>query len=139
MPLSTPGPGASVPERLIAGVIALVGEGNSAPSVRQIADRAGRSTMCVYSDFGGRRKLLEAAHRRVSDDLIGAVESESEADPFAAAEAWVYRERKLAEWLFSRGAPDDSRSELIARLGSALGTGGMDRLALIIGRLLLTT
>lgn len=64
--MSTP----TVAEQLIAGGRDLIGrEGAGDLSVRRLVEAAGRSTMCVYTHFGNRKRLLAEIYRSCGDDL----------------------------------------------------------------------
>ncbi|MDN3241722.1 TetR/AcrR family transcriptional regulator [Glycomyces tritici] len=64
----------TVAEQLVLGGRALIGrEGTGDLSVRRLVEAAGRSTMCVYSHFGNRKRLLAEVYRSCGDDLLAAL------------------------------------------------------------------
>ncbi|MGC5627516.1 TetR/AcrR family transcriptional regulator [Georgenia sp. Z1344] len=85
-----------IDESLIAGALALVATSGSAElSVRSLASAGGRSTMCVYSHFGGRGGLLTAAYARAAEGLLQAMDA-AVSDATAADAAGRAREAYLA-------------------------------------------
>ena len=66
----------TVAEQLIAGGRDLIGrEGAGDLSVRRLVEAAGRSTMCVYSHFGNRKRLLAEIYRSCADELLAGLRS----------------------------------------------------------------
>ncbi|GAB3701921.1 TetR/AcrR family transcriptional regulator [Mariniluteicoccus flavus] len=90
--------------------------GTSDLSVRQLAAAAGRSTMCVYTAFGGRAKLLAGVHDRVADEFIshlrGPVTCQKIAERYVA---YAAAEPHLFE-LLGATTEDDQGVRLHARL-----------------------
>ncbi|MEU6247629.1 TetR/AcrR family transcriptional regulator [Glycomyces sp. NPDC047010] len=67
-------PAPTVAEQLVLGGRALISsEGTADLSVRRLVEAAGRSTMCVYSHFGNRKRLLAEVYRSCADDLTAAL------------------------------------------------------------------
>ena len=133
----------TVTRRLLTGVLDLIGrEGAANLSVRRLAEASGRSTMCVYTYFGGRASLLAAAHQEAGQELIGAVERhEPGAARVHAAADWMNAHPRLALWLFTVADPPEaaaSRVELTARARAVLeGQVGAMRLGELVGLLVL--
>ncbi|HET9169911.1 MAG TPA: TetR/AcrR family transcriptional regulator [Actinospica sp.] len=103
MPRRTPHPDAAaeaVSERLLdAAAQVLVEHGLAELTVRRVAERAGTSTMGVYSRYGGRVGILEALYRRLFGELTTALSAvPATADPVAdvLALAAAYRNFALA-------------------------------------------
>ncbi|GAB3163274.1 hypothetical protein GCM10027059_17450 [Myceligenerans halotolerans] len=68
--MSTP----TVAELLVTGGRDLIArEGSGDLSVRRLVEAAGRSTMCVYTYFGNRKRLLAEVYRSCADDLVAAL------------------------------------------------------------------
>lgn len=64
----------TVAEQLVLGGRDLISrEGTGDLSVRRLVEAAGRSTMCVYSHFGNRKRLLAEVYRSCGDDLLAAL------------------------------------------------------------------
>ncbi|WP_205328413.1 TetR/AcrR family transcriptional regulator [Glycomyces sp. YM15] len=64
----------TVAEQLVLGGRTLISrEGTGDLSVRRLVEAAGRSTMCVYSHFGNRKRLLAEVYRSCGDDLLAAL------------------------------------------------------------------
>lgn len=64
----------TVAEQLVLGGRALISsEGTGDLSVRRLVEAAGRSTMCVYSHFGSRKRLLAEVYRSCGADLLTAL------------------------------------------------------------------
>lgn len=94
-------------------------EGIDGIQVRGIAERAGTSTMGVYSRFGGKPGLLDSLYRRgferlreVTEPLRGVGDAETELERMADA----YRDNALRwprhyDLMFGRGVPDFEPSE----------------------------
>lgn len=71
-----------VETRLRRGTLALLeAEGFGALSVRRIASASGRSTMCVYSHFGGVGHLLAAVFDDAAQLLLQALEGPAQDAP----------------------------------------------------------
>ncbi|GAB3234921.1 hypothetical protein GCM10027447_32460 [Glycomyces halotolerans] len=67
-------PSPTVAQQLLAGGRDLIGrEGAADLSVRRLVEAAGRSTMCVYTHFGNRRRLLAEIYRSCRDDLLAGL------------------------------------------------------------------
>jgi AcrR family transcriptional regulator len=80
-----------VRERLIQGTFdVLANDGTEGLTVRRIAEAAGRSTMCVYSKFGNRRRLLQEVYHRAAAALSDALARAKPADG-ALGVALAYR------------------------------------------------
>ena len=70
--MSTP----TVAELLVSGGRDLIArEGSGDLSVRRLVEAAGRSTMCVYTYFGNRKRLLAEIYRSCADDLVATLAS----------------------------------------------------------------
>lgn len=88
--------------------------------VREVAERAGTSTMGVYSRFGGKAGLLDGLYRRGFERLRHAVESlrgAGDAREELERMADAYRDNALAwprhyDLMFGRGVPGFEPSEL---------------------------
>lgn len=88
----------TVTEQLLAGTRDLIrAEGTTDLSVRRLATASGRSTMCVYTAFGTRSKLLEAAHAQAVEEWVaqlrgpgGCAEIASRYVDFATREAGLF-------------------------------------------------
>lgn len=64
-----------VREQLIrAGLELIDAEGTDSLSVRRLAQAAERTTMCVYTKFGGRSGLLMAMFERAAHELLAALD-----------------------------------------------------------------
>ena len=133
----------TVTRRLLTGTLDLIGrDGGTNLSVRRLAEASGRSTMCVYTYFGGRGALLAAAHEEASRDLLDTVERhESAAARAQAAAAWMNERPQLALWLFTVSDPAElagRRVELTVQARAALdGPAGTMRLGEMVGLLVL--
>ncbi|MBE1878971.1 TetR/AcrR family transcriptional regulator [Myceligenerans pegani] len=78
--MSTP----TVAEMLVSGGRDLIArEGTGDLSVRRLVEAAGRSTMCVYTYFGNRRRLLAEIYRSCAGDLAGALVSVGSPEGFS--------------------------------------------------------
>lgn len=89
----------SLEDRFVeAGLAVLRDEGAAQLTVRRVAERAGSSTMGVYTRFGGRTEMLEAIYRRgfelLRDALVTAREGRRRDRVLAMALA--YRDFALA-------------------------------------------
>jgi len=135
----------TVTERLLSGTLDLIGRGGGSLSVRGLAEASGRSTMCVYTYFGGRGALLAAAHQEAGRELLETIGRHDE--PLARAHAaatWMNEHPLLALWLFTVAEPADvtpHRSELATRARAlldrrdgAMGLGEMVGLLALDGR-----
>lgn len=133
----------TVTRRLLTGTLDLIGhDGGANLSVRRLAEASGRSTMCVYTYFGGRGSLLAAAHKEAGQELLDAVGGhEPGAARVHAAADWMNAHPRLALWLFTVADPPEvaaSRAELTARARAALdGQVGTMRLGEMVGLLVL--
>ncbi|MGO2113231.1 MAG: TetR/AcrR family transcriptional regulator [Pseudoclavibacter sp.] len=117
--------GATVSERLIAGGLSLIAAGEEEPSVRRLAEASGRSTMCVYTHFGGRQSLIRSVHERAAARFLDAVDAAD--DPVDGARTWLQGHPGVGLWMFAPTRQDDlrvDRDTLIAaaraRVGAAL-------------------
>lgn len=132
----------TVSERLIAGTLELIGtDGPSNLSVRRLADASGRSTMCVYTHFGGRDNLIDAAHGDAAQRLLERVSGVSVEAREAELIAWCNDDPVLATWALTIADPaslKDARTRLIADLAGLLGGADANaKLARIVGFLVL--
>jgi len=62
-------------ERIITSAISLYDEGNTAPSLQEIGERAGLARSVLYRQFADRRDLELAVERYALDDLLGRLEA----------------------------------------------------------------
>lgn len=132
----------TVTRRLLTGTLDLIGsDGGANLSVRRLAEASGRSTMCVYTYFGGRGSLLAAAHKEAGQELLDAVEAHAGAGRGQAAAEWMNERPQLALWLFTVTDPPEvaaCRAELTVRMRAALdGQAGTMRLGEMVGLLVL--
>lgn len=96
--------------------------------VREVAERAGTSTMGVYSRFGGKSGLLDSLYRRGFERLRRAVEplrGAGDANEELELMADAYRDNALAwprhyDLMFGRGVPGFEPSE-VARAEARAG------------------
>lgn len=113
----------TVSERLVAGGVQLIdSDGDANLSVRRLAEASGRSTMCVYTYFGGREALLAAVHDRAATEVRDALASTDA--PRAALATWLAEHPRLALWLFTATIPADldaRRTDLMAAVRALLG------------------
>jgi AcrR family transcriptional regulator len=87
-----------VRDQLVGGVREHVrANGVANLTVRALAAAAGRSTMCVYTRFEGRKGLLTAAYQHVAGELLAALDT---ADPARAYAAYAAAEPHLYSLLF---------------------------------------
>lgn len=93
----------TVAEQLVLGGRALIGsEGTADLSVRRLVEAAGRSTMCVYSHFGSRKRLLSEVYRSCADDLVAALaQARSATDLESAYAAYARKEPRHFQYLFA--------------------------------------
>lgn len=119
----------AVRDALIEGVrsqVRIHGLGNL--TVRTLAAASGRSTMCVYTQFEGRKGLLTAAYQHLAGELLGAIDS---ADParsyleYAMAEPHLYSLLFEADLTTLEVDPELRRNLLLAVL-ERLGPGGSE-------------
>jgi len=119
----------SVEEGILGAATELLSsEGASALTVRRLADRAGVSTMGIYSRFGGKNGVVEALYVEGFHLLRNALSDLLEIpDPIGRLRAYgrVYRRTALAnsshyELMFGRAVPEYVPSE--AARAEALGT-----------------
>ncbi|KPK14696.1 MAG: hypothetical protein AMJ62_12255 [Myxococcales bacterium SG8_38] len=117
-----------VSARIHAGAETLLEErGIDGIQVREVAERAGTSTMGVYSRFGGKAGLLDSLYRRGFERLRHAIEPlRGGGDAYEELErmADAYRDNALAwprhyDLMFGRGVPgfepsEASRAEALA-------------------------
>lgn len=106
----------TVTEQLLRGVRDHIREhGADELSVRTLATAAGRSTMCIYTAFGSRTKLLAGVQARVAEELVaalrGPVTCASIAERYAA---WAREEPGLFDFVLGTGPATDP--ELRAQL-----------------------
>lgn len=89
---------AQVRERLVrASRMLLSEEGPSALRVRRIAALAGRTTMCIYSHFGGKEGILDELYRRGFAELEQSLASVPRTkDPVADLRATLDAHRSFA-------------------------------------------
>lgn len=137
----------SVSQQLVAGGLRLVESDAAANlSVRRLAEAAQRSTMCVYTYFGGRQKLLAAMHDDGARRLLDSLRSAAPAERAAALRAWAEAHPSLTLWLLTSAENDEIRAqatalqaavlELLEPAGGSNGDGhGI--LAATVGRLVL--
>ncbi|PRY59030.1 TetR/AcrR family transcriptional regulator [Glycomyces artemisiae] len=91
-------PSPTVAEQLVAGSRDLIAsEGTGDLSVRRLTEASGRSTMCVYSHFGNRKRLLAEVYRSCAADLTGALAA---AGPGFARAYAAYAETAPRHFLF---------------------------------------
>ena len=126
----------TVRQRLLQGTLGLIeSEGGDNLSVRRLAEASGRSTMCVYSCYGGRGALLDAAHRNAAAALLGDVADRG--DPAGSLRDWLRSKGRLGLWLLTVTDPDEvteSRTALITALREVVDG---PELAGIVGELVL--
>jgi AcrR family transcriptional regulator len=120
-------------ERLLTGAAeVLATDGVEGLTVRRVVEAAGRSTMCVYTKFGGRGGLMNAVYLQAADGLYAVLERSRAVEGSAALGlASAYRRFALANpgayaLLFDQSLPaldiDESRrGDAIARVAGLLG------------------
>jgi AcrR family transcriptional regulator len=93
----------SVAEQLVRGGRELISrEGVGDLSVRRLVEAAGRSTMCVYSHFGNRKRLLAEVYRSCADDLLTGLAKGRTADDLERDyAAYADREPRHFQYLFA--------------------------------------
>lgn len=75
---STPPETPTIAERLRIGARQLLErEGASALTARRIAAESGRTTMCIYSKFGGVGALVAAVHDDAAESLLGELSADA--------------------------------------------------------------
>jgi AcrR family transcriptional regulator len=118
-----------VGDQLIEGVREHVStHGLANLTVRVLAAAGGRSTMCVYTQFDGRKGLLTAAYQHVAGELLGAIDG---AEPARAYLAYAADEPHLYSLLFEADLttlevhPELRRNLLLAVI-ERLGPSGAD-------------
>lgn len=129
-----------VREELIEGVRAHVRtHGTANLTVRVLAAAGGRSTMCVYTRFEGRKGLLTAAYQHAAGELLGAIDSSEPARSY-----WMYAktEPHLYSLLFEADLitleiDPELRCNLLLAVIERLGPDGSDTWARLHGRLCL--
>lgn len=134
----------TVRERLRSGVLALLEESGTADlSVRRIAAASGRSTMSVYSTFGGIGPLLDTVYEDAAALLREGLGSEPEGAPVRYA-AWAREHAGVYQVLFQHdlealGIQPERRRRLIDACAAVLGDGeeGYRRWALAHGLVVL--
>ncbi|WP_158299955.1 TetR/AcrR family transcriptional regulator [Glycomyces paridis] len=128
-------PKPTVAEQLVSGGRDLIGrEGVADLSVRRLVEAAGRSTMCVYSHFGSRKRLLAEVFRSCADDLAAALAAAGTAAEFERAYAAYAREApRHFQYLFAAdleglGLEPALRLDLVdAVLAAGVSLAGADR------------
>lgn len=66
----------TVSEQLVVGGRELISrEGAGDLSVRRLVEAAGRSTMCVYTAFGSRKRLLAEIYRSCGEELLDGLKA----------------------------------------------------------------
>ncbi|NEA37498.1 TetR/AcrR family transcriptional regulator [Streptomyces sp. SID13031] len=123
-------------ERLLAGAAEVLStDGVEGLTVRRVVEAAGRSTMCVYTKFGGRSGLMNAVYEQAADSLYAVLERSRPVDGSAALGlAAAYRRFALANpgayaLLFDQALPalgidEPLRGDAIARVGAFLAAAG---------------
>ena len=93
----------SVAEQLVLGGRELISrEGVGDLSVRRLVEAAGRSTMCVYSHFGNRKRLLAEVYRSCADELLTGLGQARTADDLQRGyAAYAGREPRHFQYLFA--------------------------------------
>jgi AcrR family transcriptional regulator len=93
----------TVAEQLVLGGRDLISrEGVGDLSVRRLVEAAGRSTMCVYSHFGNRKRLLAEVYRSCADDLLAALAAARTAkDLESGYAAYAANEPRHFQYLFA--------------------------------------
>jgi AcrR family transcriptional regulator len=111
----------TVAEQLVLGGRALISrEGTGDLSVRRLVEAAGRSTMCVYSHFGNRKRLLAEVFRSCGDDLLAALANARNANGLERDyAAYARKEPRHFQYLFAAdleafGLDQSLRLDLIA-------------------------
>lgn len=97
-------------------------------TVRVLAAAGGRSTMCVYTQFDGRKGLLTAAYQHMAGELLNAIDS---ADPARSYLAYASAEPRLYSLLFEADLTTlevdaELRRNLILAVLERLGPASMD-------------
>lgn len=124
-----------VRERLIRGTFeVLAADGTDGLTVRRIAEAAGRSTMCVYSKFGNRRRLLQEVYHRAADELASALARPSAAGAHGVALGYRRFARRHPEryaLLFEHALgplelPPSARQDAVRQVVDALAVNGVD-------------
>lgn len=134
----------TVREKLRAGVLALLEESGTADlSVRRIAAASGRSTMCVYSTYGGIGPLLDAVYEDAAALVREALGAAQEGAPVRYA-TWAREHAGVYGLLFEHdlqalGVAPERRRRLIDECAAVLGDGeeGYRRWALAHGLVVL--
>lgn len=129
-----------VRDELIGGVREHVrAHGLANLTVRVLAAAGGRSTMCVYTQFDGRKGLLTAAYQQLAGDLLAAID---DGDPARSYLAYAAAEPHLYSLLFESDLttlevnPELRRNLLLAVL-ERLGPDGADVWPELHGRICL--
>jgi AcrR family transcriptional regulator len=93
----------TVAEQLVLGGRALISrEGTADLSVRRLVEAAGRSTMCVYSHFGNRKRLLAEVFRSCGEDLLAALaKARNATDLERGYAAYARKEPRHFQYLFA--------------------------------------
>lgn len=129
-----------VRDQLIGGVREHIrAHGLANLTVRALAAAGGRSTMCVYTQFEGRRGLLTAAYQHLAGELLGAIDS---TDPARSYLAYATAEPHLYSLLFEADLTTlevnpELRHNLLLAVLERLGPGGSDSWPGLHGRICL--
>ncbi|MDA1359599.1 TetR family transcriptional regulator [Glycomyces luteolus] len=93
----------TVSEQLVHGGRELISrEGTGDLSVRRLVEAAGRSTMCVYSHFGSRKRLLAEVYRSCGEDLRAALANARNANDLEHGyAAYARKEPRHFQYLFA--------------------------------------
>ena len=106
-------------------------------TVRALAAAAGRSTMCVYTRFDGRKGLLTAAYQHVAGEFLGVLDT---ADPVGAYAAYAEAEPHLYALLFEADftaldLDPELRRNLLLAVIERFGADGSEAWAGLHGRI----
>lgn len=125
MDTATPAGGAEgvpIREQLRVGALAHVREqGTQDLTVRTLAKAAGRSTMCVYSKFGGRDALLDTVFDDAAAELHASLDTASPVAYLTSLRRWARDNPGLWQLLVTHEAGDAGsvgrrRPDLLCRL-----------------------
>lgn len=108
-------------QQLVGGGVGHIREhGVQNLTVRTLAAAAGRSTMCVYSTFGGRDALVAAIFDEAAGALLEALDTTSARGYLESLRAWATGNPGLWDLLLERsdvpGVPAASRADLLCAL-----------------------